>query len=163
MAMRPSRLIAVVLFAVLLAVGCSSNSNQSSTPSSSAAAACTQADGPSDDTVAAEIAKLPAAPWIEIVGGHTVDCSLHWVVVGSGDASDSPTQVLFFDRKSPIGTPTPEARPYITIDAAGNDTAAVQYKWRQGQDPACCPTGAATVRFKVEDGKLKALDPIPNP
>jgi hypothetical protein len=23
--------------------------------------------------------------------------------------------------------------------------------------------GIATVRFKVEDGKLKALDPIPNP
>ena len=44
----------------------------------------------------------------------------------------------------------------------GNDTAAVQYQWRQGQDPACCPTGIATVRFKIEDGKLKALDPIPN-
>jgi len=39
---------------------------------------------------------------------------------------------------------------------------AVQYQWRQGQEPACCPTGVATVRFKIEDGKLKALDPIPN-
>ena len=45
----------------------------------------------------------------------------------------------------------------------GNDTAAVQYQWRQGQDPACCPTGIGTVRFKIEDGKLKALDPIPSP
>jgi LppP/LprE lipoprotein len=71
--------------------------------------------------------------------------------------------VLFFDRNSPIGTPTPDPRPYITNTAMGNDTAAVQYQWRQGQDPACCPTGIATVRFKVEDGKLKALDPIPNP
>ena len=33
----------------------------------------------------------------------------------------------------------------------------------QAQEPACCPTGIATVRFKIEDGKLKALDPIPNP
>ena len=96
------------------------------------------------------------------MSGHTADCSLHWVVVTSGDASDSPQQVLFFDRKSPIGTPTPDPRPYITITAMGSDTAAVQYQWRQGQEPACCPTGIATVRFKIEDGKLKALDPIPN-
>ena len=101
--------------------------------------------------------------WSEIVSGHIADCSLHWVVVSSGDASDSPGQVLFFDRKSPIGTPTPDPRPYITITATANDIAAVQYQWRQGQEPACCPTGIATVRFKIEDGKLKALDPIPNP
>jgi hypothetical protein len=126
-------------------------------------ATCTQADGPSADTVAAEIAKLPAAQWHETVSGHTADCSLHWVVVSSGDASDSPGQVLFFDRKSAIGTPTPDPRPYITITAVGNDTAAVQYQWRQAQEPACCPTGIGTVRFKIEDGKLKALDPIPNP
>jgi len=35
--------------------------------------------------------------------------------------------------------------------------------WRQGQEPACCPTGIATVRFKIDDVKLEALDPIPNP
>jgi LppP/LprE lipoprotein len=68
-------------------------------------------------TVAAKIAKLPAANWSEIVSGHTADCSLHWVVVSSGDASDSPGQVLFFDRKSLIGTPTPDP----------TDIAAVQY------------------------------------
>jgi hypothetical protein len=120
-------------------------------------------DGPSADTVAAEIAKLPAAQWSEIVSGHTADCSMHWVVVTSGDASDSPGQVLFFDRKTPIGTPTPEPRPYIAITPTGNDTASAQYQWRQGQDPACCPTGIATVRFKIEDGKLKALGPVPSP
>jgi hypothetical protein len=157
--MRPSRLIAVMLVA-LLAVGCGFNP-PSSPPTTSAG--CTQAEGPNEDTVAAEIAKLPAANWMEILRGHTADCTLHWVVVTSGDASDSPGQVLFFDRKSPIGTPTPEPRPYITVTPIGNDTAAVQYQWRQGQDPACCPTGIATVRFKVEDGKLKALDPIPTP
>jgi len=157
--MRPIRMIAVLLTLGMIGVGCGW-SPPSPPPTSSAA--CTPADGPSADTVAAEIAKLPAAPWIEMVSGHTADCTLHWVVVTSGDASDSPQQVLFFDRKSPIGTPTPDPRPYITIAATGNDTAAVQYQWRQGQDPACCPTGIATVRFKIEDGKLKALDPIPN-
>ena len=158
--MRPSRLMTVVLVLGLTAAGCGFKP-PAAPPTTSAA--CTQADGPSADTVAAEIAKLPAAQWNEIMSGHTADCSLHWVVVTSGDASDSPGQVLFFDRKSPIGTPTPDPRPYITIDADGNDTAAVQYQWRQGQEPACCPTGIATVRFKIEDGKLKALDPIPNP
>jgi hypothetical protein len=158
--MRPPRLIAVVFFAGLVVAGCGFNP-PSSPPTTSAA--CTKDDGPSADTVAAEIAKLPAAQWSEILSGHTPDCTLHWVVVTSGDASDSPGQVLFFDRKTPIGTPTPDPRPYITINSMGNDTAAVQYQWRQGQDPACCPTGIATVRFKIEDGKLKALDPIPNP
>jgi hypothetical protein len=149
----------VVLVLGLTAAGCGFKP-PAAPPTTSAA--CTQADGPSADTVAAEIAKLPAAQWSEIVSGHTADCSLHWVVVTSGDASDSPGQVLFFDRKSPIGPPTPDPRPYITINAIGNNTAAVQYQWRQGQEPACCPTGVATVRFKIEDGKLKALDPIPN-
>jgi hypothetical protein len=158
--MRTSRLIAVVLFLGLLAAGCGFNP-PSAPPTTSAE--CTQAEGPSADTVAAEIAKLPAAQWIEILSGHTPDCTLHWVVVTAGDASDSPGQVLFFDRKTPIGTPTPDPRPYITINSVGDDTAAVQYQWRQGQDPACCPTGISTVRFKIEDGKLKALDPIPNP
>ena len=149
----------VVLVLGLTAAGCGFKP-PAAPPTTSAA--CTQADGPSADTVAAEIAELPAAQWSEIVSGHTADCSLHWVVVTSGDASDSPGQVLFFDRKSPIGPPTPDPRPYITINAIGNDTAAVQYQWRQGQEPACCPTGVAAVRFKIEDGKLKALDPIPN-
>jgi hypothetical protein len=157
--MPPIRLIAVLLALGLIGVGCGW-SPPSPPPTSSAA--CGQADGPSPDTVAAEIAKLPAAQWIEVVSGHTADCNLHWVVVTSGDASDSPQQVLFFNRKQSIGTATPQPRPYITITAVGNDTAAVQYQWRQGQDPACCPTGIATVRFKIEDGKLKALDPIPN-
>jgi hypothetical protein len=156
--MRLTRLITVVLSLGLIAVGCGYDP-ASAPPTSSAD--CTQVDGPSADTVAAEIAKLPAAQWNEVVSGHTADCSLHWVVVSAGDASDSPGQVLFFNRKSPIGTPTQDPRPYITITAMGNDTAAVQYQWRQGQDPACCPTGIGSVRVKVEDGKLKVLDPIP--
>lgn len=158
--MQASRLIAVVFVLGLVTAGCGWSPPA---PTTTTSAGCTPADGPSAETIAAEIAKLPAAQWTEIVNGHTADCSLHWVVVASGDASDSPGQVLFFDRKSPIGTATPEPRPYITVTAQGNDTAAVQYQWRQGQEPACCPTGIATVRFKIEDGKLKALDPIPNP
>ncbi len=158
--MRPRRLIAILMTVGLLAVGCGW-SPPSPPPTSSAA--CTEADGPAADSVANEIKNLPAAQWKETSRGHTPDCRLHWVVVTSGDASDSPQQVLFFDRKSPIGSPTPDPRPYINVITMGSDTAVVQYQWRQGQDPACCPTGIGTVRVQIgEDGKLKALDPIPN-
>ena len=107
---------------------------------------------------------LPQAQWKESTRGYAPDCRLNWVVVTAGDASDSPMQVLFFDRNNPLGPATPEPRSYVNVISTGNDTAQVQYQWRQGQDPACCPTGIGTVRFQVgEDGKLKSLDPIPNP
>ena len=62
------------------------------------------------------------------------------------------------------GTATPEPRPYINVLNAGDDTVVVQYQWQQGNDAPCCPTGIGTVRFQIgEDGKLKPIDPIPNP
>lgn len=76
-------------------------------------------------------------------------CARLWAALGvvtPGDASDSPQQVLLFNRNTPLGTPTPDPRPYITVTPMGNDTAVVQYQWRQGQDAACCPTGIGTVR-----------------
>jgi len=111
--MRASRLIAVVIFPGLIATGSGSARRRRRRPARPPALRPTGRV----QTVAAKIAKLPAANWSEIVSGHTADCSLHWVVVSSGDASDSPGQVLFFDRKSLIGTPTPDP----------TDIAAVQY------------------------------------
>ncbi|KAA0083510.1 LppP/LprE family lipoprotein [Mycolicibacterium sp. P9-64] len=144
----------------LLVAGCGW-SPPSAPPTSSAS--CAQADGPSVNSVADEINQLPAdQQWRETSRGHTPDCQLHWVLVGTGGASDSPQQVLFFDHDAPIGTPTPEPRPYVNVTTEGNDTAVVQYQWRQGNDQACCPTGIGTVRFKIVDGTLKALGPIPN-
>jgi hypothetical protein len=157
--MRPFGAFAVLLTAGLISSGCGW-SPPSAAPTTSVS--CTAAEGPSADSVAYEINQLPAGQWREATRGHTADCRLHWVVVTAGDASDSPQQVLFFDHNSPIGTPTPDPRPYITVTPSGNDTAVVQYQWRQGQEPACCPTGIGSARFRIEDGKLKALDPIPN-
>lgn len=158
--MRLIGAIAVLLTAGLISAGCGWSPPPASPTTS---VACTPADGPSPDTVSAEINRLPAAQWREASRGHTADCGLHWVVVTAGDASDSPQQVLFFNRNSPIGTPTPDPRPYITVTPQGNDTAVVQYQWRQAQEPACCPTGIGSARFTIRDGKLEALDPIPNP
>jgi hypothetical protein len=158
--MRFLGLVAALLTLGLISAGCGW-SPPSALPTSTGA--CAPAGGPSEDSVRSEIDKLPAGDWQEVLRGHTADCTLQWVVVSAGIASESPSQVIFFDQDSPIGTATPEPRPYITVVAQGQDTAAVQYQWRQGQEPACCPTGIGTVRFKIEDGKLKALDPIPNP
>jgi hypothetical protein len=159
------RLIAVMLTLGLLAVGC--GWSPPSTPPTNSVA-CSPADGPSAEAVQQAIATLPApAPgstWREIARGHTANCRLHWVQVRTGDASNSPQQVLFFDRHTFLGTATPDPRSYITVVPLGDDTVVVQYQWQQGSDPACCPTGIGTVRFRIgEDGKLKALDPIPNP
>jgi LppP/LprE lipoprotein len=127
---------------------------------------CRPADGPTAETVNSELTKLPAAQggqWRETARGHTTDCRLHWVQVSAGpSAPDSPAQVLFFDHDSPIGTPTPDPRPYVAVVNSGADTVTVQYQWRQGEDQPCCPTGIGTARFQAGDGMtLKALDPIP--
>lgn len=134
-------------------------------PAPTSTQACGTSDAPAADTVRQAIANLPqGAQWRETAHGNTPDCRLNWVVVTAGDASDSPMQVLFFDRNNSLGPATPEPRTYINVISTGNDTANVQYQWRQGQDPACCPTGIGTVRFQIgEDGKLNLLDPIPNP
>ena len=160
--MRPLRLLAALGAVGFLAIGCGW-SPPSAPPTSTQA--CADSDAPSADTVAQAIAGLPkGAPWRETARGHTPDCRLNWVVAKAGDASDSPMQVLFFDRNNPLGPATPEPRSYINVISMGNDTANVQYQWRQGQDPACCPTGIGSVRFQIgDDGKIKLLDPIPGP
>ncbi len=157
--MRLAGALAATLTVGLLSVGCGW-SPPPAAPTTSVS--CTPADGPAANSVDASIKQLPAGQWRETSRGHTADCRLHWVVVTAGDAADSPQQVLFFDRTTPIGTPTPDPRPYITVTPQGNDTAVVQYQWRQAQEPACCPTGIGTARFRIEDGTLKALDPIPH-
>jgi hypothetical protein len=161
------RLISVLLLLLLVAAGCGwkPSSGTQATPDN-----CTPAEGPTADTVNYEIAQLPALPggeqWREVARGHTTNCRLYWVQVGSpSTAPDSPQQVLLFDRNSPIGTPTREPRPYIAVSAGpGADTVTVHYQWRQAGEQPCCPTGVGQVRFQVDsDGKLRALDAIPNP
>ena len=160
--MRHSRLIAVLMTLGVLAAGCGWSPPS---PPATNTQACAPSDAPTPDIVQQAIASLPqGAQWKETSRGHTPNCRLNWVVVSAGDASDSPQQVLFFDRNNSLGPATPDPRPYINVVSMGNETANVQYQWRQGQDPACCPTGIGTVRFEIgEDGKIKSLDPIPNP
>jgi hypothetical protein len=159
--MRLSRTLPLLASVTLVAASCGW-SPPNAGPSSSTG--CKTEDTPSADTVATAVQGLGSG-WHETARGHTGDCRLHWVVVGTGDtALDAPVQVLFFDRNSPLGPPTPRPRPYTTVVPLGDKIATVQYQWRQGADKPCCPTGIAQVRFQIgDDGKLKALDPIPNP
>ena len=75
---------------------------------------------------------------------------------------DSPA-AAFFDHNIPLGTPTPNPKPYITVLPPSDDTITVQYRWQVGNDQPCCPTGMGTVKFQIgSDGKLQALGKIPH-
>jgi len=114
------------------------------------------------------IASVPVevadSSWVEIGRGHTKNCRLYWVQIIPTIASEStPEQLLFFDHNTPLGTPTPNPKPYITVLPAGEDTVTVQYQWQVGGDEPCCPKGIGTVKFQIgSDGKLQALGKVPH-
>ncbi len=159
-------LIATMLSVAMLVAGCGWSPPGAPPPKPDT---CKPEDGPSLQSVQEAIAGVPVpaagSSWTETASGHTADCRLHWVQIGADNSDlNRPQQVLFFDRNTPLGTATPEPRPYINVLNAGDDTVVVQYQWQQGNDAPCCPTGIGTVRFQIgEDGKLKPIDPIPNP
>lgn len=150
--------VAVLVSTGLLVAGCGW-----SPPAAPPTATVDCGAGPAADVVNAEFALLPAGSWQESSRGNTPDCRLFWVVVDSGSAPGDPQQVLFFDGQNPVGSPTPQPRPYITVTARGEHTAVVQYQWRQGSDEPCCPTGIGSARVTLEDGRLTILDPVPGP
>lgn len=149
---------------VLLAAGCGWGPPSPPAPPEDR---CADTDGPSPQTVRRAIAAVPApagSTWMPTAAGHTGDCRLHWVKLAAADADAAgpgPEQLLFFDRGTALGSPTPEPRPYITVLSSSAQTVTVQYQWPVGDDPPCCPTGAGTTRYRIVDGRLAALDPIP--
>lgn len=159
------RLTAILMMLGLIAAGCG---YKPSAPPPPKPDTCTDADAPAADTVKQAIAAVPQLTpgnaWIETARGHTRNCRLYWVQISSSNATAStPEQVVFFDRNTPLGTPTPNPKPYLTVLASGDDAVMIQYQWQVGDDPPCCPTGIGTARFQIgKDGKLKALDPVPN-
>ncbi len=115
------------------------------------------------------IAAIPVevfgSSWVEIGRGHTKNCRLYWVQVIPTIATESTAQQLvFFDHDRPLGTATPNSKPYITVLPDGdNDAVTVQYRWQTGNDEACCPRGIGTVKFHIgPDGTLQALGKIPH-
>jgi hypothetical protein len=158
------RQLAVILL-ILAASGCG---GKPPTPASSPPDTCKASDGPTTDTVRQAIVSVPVlvpgSIWVEIARGHARKCRLYWVQIIPSIATEStPQQLLFFDHNTPLGTPTPNPKPYITVLPPADDTITVQYQWQVGSDQPCCPTGIGTARFQIgSDGKLKALGKIPN-
>jgi hypothetical protein len=154
-----------VILLILLASACG---GKPTTPPASRADTCKDSDGPTTDTVRQAIAsvpvEVPGSSWVEIARGHTKNCRLYWVQIIPSIASEStPQQLLFFEHNTPLGTPTPNAKPYITVLPAGDDTVTVQYQWQVGNEEPCCPKGIGTVKFQIgSDGKLHALGKIPH-
>ncbi|MBW0017287.1 MAG: LppP/LprE family lipoprotein [Mycobacterium sp.] len=158
--------LAIVALIVGLIAACDSKPSTSSAPQPPDK--CKDSDGPTADTVQQAIAGVPIvtpdSTWVEIARGHTKKCRLYWVQIIPTIASESsPQQLLFFDHNSPLGSATPNPKPYLTVLSSNDDTVTVQYQWQAGSDKPCCPTGKGTVRFQIgSDGKLKALDSIPH-
>ncbi len=154
-----------MILLLLLATACG---GKPSAPPARHADTCKDSDGPSADTVRRAIAsvpvEVPGSSWVEIARGHTNKCRLYWVQIIPTIASEStPQQLLFFDHNSPLGPPTPNPKPYITVLGPSDDIVTVQYQWQVGKDQPCCPTGIGTVKFHIgPDGKLQALGAIPH-
>ncbi len=155
----------IVILLILLASACG---GKPPTPAATPPDTCKATDGPTTDTVRQAIVSvptlIPGSFWVEIARGHTRKCRLYWVQIIPSIATEStPQQLLFFDHNTPLGTPTPNPKPYITVLPPGDDTITVQYRWQVGSDQACCPTGVGTVKFQIgSDGKLQAVSKIPH-
>ncbi|WP_369830741.1 LppP/LprE family lipoprotein [Mycobacterium sp. 1245805.9] len=155
-------------FVILLILLVSACGGKPTPPPPSRGDACKDSDGPTADTVRQAIAsvpvEVPGSTWVEIARGHTKKCRLYWVQIIPTIASEStPQQLLFFDHNTPLGSPTPNPKPYITVLPPSDDTVTVQYQWQVGKDEPCCPTGIGTVKFQIgSDGKLQALGKVPH-
>lgn len=153
---------------ILLILLMSACGGKPATPPASRADTCKDADGPTADTVRQAVAsvpvEVPGSTWVEIARGHTKNCRLYWVQIIPTIASEStPQQLLFFDHNTPLGAPTPNPKPYITVLPPSDDAVTVQYQWQVGKDEPCCPTGIGTVKFQIgSDGKLRASGKIPH-
>ncbi len=143
--MRPLRLLAALRGQLgLFAIGCGWSPPG---PAPTSTQACGSTDAPSPEVVSQAIAGLPQAQWKESARGNTPDCRLNWVVVTAGDASDSPMQVLFFDRNNPLGPATPEPRTYINVISTGKGH-------RAGAIPVATGSGSGLLPDRHRHGPL---------
>jgi hypothetical protein len=155
----------IVILLVLLASGCD---GKPTAPPQARPDTCKDSDGPTADTVRRAVTAVPIAIpgtiWVDMGRGHTRNCRLYWVQIIPTIASESsPQQLIFFDHNTPLGSPTSNPKPYITVLAPSDDTVTVQYQWQKGNDQPCCPTGIGTVKFRIgPDGKLQTVGTIPN-
>ncbi|WP_174186142.1 LppP/LprE family lipoprotein [Nocardia barduliensis] len=71
---------------------------------------------------------------------------LLWVLAATprGTAS-SPWHVLFFNHGGYLGTATAKATSYTKVVGSSERSVQVQYRWLEGADANCCPSGGPVV------------------
>ncbi|WP_280312587.1 LppP/LprE family lipoprotein [Nocardia abscessus] len=71
---------------------------------------------------------------------------LLWVLAATprGTAS-SPWHVLFFNHGGYLGTATAKATSYTKVAGSSERAVQVQYRWLEGDDANCCPSGGPVV------------------
>ena len=78
---------------------------------------------------------------------------------GSGDGYDQ--QAFFFLGSRYLGTDTKQPSATVTVVSQGDTEVTLEYPLYRRGEQLSSPSGQATVRFQLNDGKLTALDPIP--
>ena len=85
-----------------------------------------------------------------LVGTHT----------GSGDGYGQ--QAFFFVNGRYIGTDSKQPSATLRVLGQSDTEVTLGYPLYRKNDPLCCPGGGqARVRFRLDNGKLTPLDPIP--
>ncbi|QLY29754.1 LppP/LprE family lipoprotein [Nocardia huaxiensis] len=89
------------------------------------------------------------------------DGVLSWMTVESGNIHPY-THVLFFADGKYLGTATSEPYAYTHVAGKTANTVSVEYRWVQGDDALCCPSGGpSTVTFTLSGGKVQANGQFP--
>jgi hypothetical protein len=105
------------------------------------------------------------APWNpNPYGGNFDPCATLSValVTVQGATGSSPAHALLFHLGEYIGTATPTAYPFTTLnrDETGDDTVVLDY--RDGRSVCtACPGPIYSVHFQWRDGRVVMLDPLP--
>ncbi|RJO75580.1 LppP/LprE family lipoprotein [Nocardia panacis] len=72
----------------------------------------------------------------------------------------SPSHILFFNHDGYLGTATTKATAFTQVSGSGSRSVEISYRWTKGNEPNCCPTGAATITFTLgADGRTITHNP----
>lgn len=79
---------------------------------------------------------------------------------GSGDGYGQ--QAFFFVNGHFLGTDSSQPSATVRVASQSDTEVTLEYPLYKRSDPLCCPGGGkASVRFRLDNGRLAPLDPIP--
>lgn len=127
-------------------------------------------DEPASQSPSPATAEAAAGKYIQS-RGYTPDAAGSWqatdtlnavTATKAGSSADgAPQLAFFFVDGRPIGTDTLQPSAGISLLWSTDNTIALQYRLYNPDDPQCCPSHSATVRYHWTGSELVPLDPIP--